>query len=140
MADATPALRRLWNIGAKVVDVGAEAAFLERLGGRKRLHEGQGAPDEYAFVDVGATRVLLTTTPIYEGKLGAPMPAGWTHTVFEAGGDHADTCRRIEVAGAEPLMKSRRLEAGYGKRDVAFFRSPGGLIFEALHIIEDHMD
>lgn len=30
----------------------------------------------------------------------------------------------------------RSLEGGFGKRIVAFFESPGGLVFEALKIIE----
>lgn len=143
MADQARPLRKLWNIGAKVTDVESEVAFLERLGGRRRLHEnlpGPNGPIEYAFVDIAQTRVLLTPTPVYEAALGRSITPGWAHAVFTVGDDHAAECARIEQAGAKPLTEPRQFEAAFGRRDVAFFQSPGGLIFEALHIIEDRMD
>jgi catechol 2,3-dioxygenase-like lactoylglutathione lyase family enzyme len=142
MASAPPTLGRLWNIGAKVADVAAEAEFLGRLGGRLRMHEtlpGLEGPIEYAFVDIGSTRLLLTPTPVYEQALGRPVSPGLAHAVFEVT-DHTSACRAIEAAGARQLTAPRRLEAGFGTRDVAFFESPGGILFEALHIISDRLD
>lgn len=135
-------LGKLWNIGAKVTDVGAEAEFLQRLGGRLRMHEtlpGLDGPIEYAFVDIGSTRVMLTPTPVYEKALGRSVIPGLAHAVFTVA-DHAAACEAIEAAGARPLTAPRVIEASFGVRDVAFFSSPGGIIFEALHIIEDRMD
>ena len=140
MADR-PVLGNLWNIGCKVADVGTEVTFLERLGGRLRLHEtlpGLDGPIEYAIVDLGSTRILLTPTPVFESRLGRPLAAGLTHAVFEVD-DHAAACATIERAGARPLTPPRTLQAAFGRRDVAFFESPGGLVFEALRIIEDRL-
>jgi catechol 2,3-dioxygenase-like lactoylglutathione lyase family enzyme len=142
MASDAPTLGRLWNIGAKVDDVAAEARFLGRLGGRLRMHEtlpGLEGPIEYAFVDIGSTRLLLTPTPVYEKALGRTVSPGLAHAVFEVA-DHARACEAIEAAGARPLVAPRVLEAGFGKREVAFFESPGGIVFEALHIISDRLD
>lgn len=142
MSSDTPVLGKLWNIGAKISDVDAEAKFLQKLGGRLRMHEtlpGLDGPIEYAFVDIGSTRVLLTPTPVYEPALGRPVSNGFAHAVFSVT-DHPAACETIEAAGARQLTAPRVLEASFGRREVAFFESPGGLIFEALHIIEDRMD
>jgi catechol 2,3-dioxygenase-like lactoylglutathione lyase family enzyme len=142
MASDAPTLGRLWNIGAKVTDVAAEARFLSRLGGRLRMHEtlpGLEGPIEYAFVDIGSTRLLLTPTPVYEKALGRTVPPGLAHAVFEVA-DHQEACEAIKAAGARPLTAPRVLEAGFGAREVAFFESPGGLVFEALRIISDRLD
>ena len=106
------------------------------------MHEtlpGLDGPIEYAFVDIGSTRLLLTPTPVYEQALGRPVSPGLAHAVFEVT-DHTSACRAIEAAGARQLTAPRRLEAGFGTRDVAFFESPGGILFEALHIISDRLD
>ena len=137
-----PLLGPLWNIGIKVADVGTEIEFLERLGGRLRLHEtlpGLDGPIEYAIVDLGSTRLLLTPTPVFEPSLDHPVVPGLSHAVFEVA-DHATACAAIEAAGGRPLTPPRIIEAGFGRREVAFFESPGGLVFEALHILEDRLD
>lgn len=137
-----PLLGRLWNIGIKVADVRAEVEFLGRLGGRLRLHEtlpGPDGPIEYAIVDLGSTRLLLTPTPVFEPSLGRSVPDGLSHAVFEVD-DHAAACAAIQSAGARPLTAPRVIGAGFGRREVAFFESPGGLVFEALHILEDRLD
>jgi hypothetical protein len=91
------------------------------------------------MVDLGTTRLLLTATPVYEPALGRSMSPGLAHAVFEVE-DHATACAALEAAGARPLTAARTIEAGFGRREVAFFESPGGLVFEALHILEDRLD
>ena len=142
VGDDAPVLGNLWNIGIKVADIAAEIAFLERIGGRVRLREtlpGLDGPIEYAMVDLGSTRLMLTPTPVYELALGRPMTPGLAHAVFEVD-DHAGACATLEAAGARPLTRPRTIEASFGRREVAFFESPGGLVFEALHILEDRLD
>jgi hypothetical protein len=72
---------RLWNIGIKVADVRAEAAYFVALGGRLRLHERLATPDgefEYALVEFGGTRLFLTPTTVFEDRLAEPVPHGLT--------------------------------------------------------------
>jgi hypothetical protein len=128
----------LWNIGCKAPDVKAEADFLQRLGGTLRLHEtlpGAAGPVEYAILEFGGTRVLFTPDPVFSGALDHELHPGLTHAVFEVE-DHAAACAAALRAGARQLTEARVFEAGFGKRRVAFFQSPGGLVFEALKIIE----
>ena len=131
----------LWNIGCKVVDIEGESDFLQRLGARVRLREKLPAPTgpvEYAMLDFGGTRVFLTHHPVFEDALGYEPRPGLTHAVFEVD-DHDAACSAALAAGARQLTDSRVLEAGFGKRRVAFFQSPGGLVFEALKIIESRI-
>ena len=133
-----PVLGPLWNIGCKIEDLAAEIRFFERLGARLRLDEtlpGLTGPIEYAILELGGTRILLTPTPVFESALGYDLRPGLTHAVFEVE-DHEDAIRRITEAGARPLTEPRSIEAGFGRRRVAFFQSPGGLVFEALKIDE----
>lgn len=137
-ARSRPALGPLWNIGCKATDVGSEAEFLQRLGARLRLHEtlpGVAGPVEYGLLELGGTRILLTPTPVFEAALGYELRPGLTHAVFEVE-DHDTACAAAVSAGARQLTDARVFEAAFGKRRVAFFQSPGGLVFEALEIIE----
>jgi catechol 2,3-dioxygenase-like lactoylglutathione lyase family enzyme len=134
-ADLKPAesrFRSLWNIGCKATE------FLQRLGARLRLHETLPAvsgPIEYAILEFGGTRVLFTPDPVFSGAVDHELPPGLTHAVFEVD-DHDAACAAALRAGARQLTQARVFEAGFGKRQVAFFQSPGGLVFEALKIIE----
>jgi len=130
--------RSLWNIGCKTTDVRGEAEFLRRLGARLRLHETLPAvsgPIEYAILEFSGTRVLLTPDPVFSGALDHELHPGLTTAVFEVD-DHDAACSAALAAGARQLTEARVFEAGFGKRRVAFFQSPGGLVFEALKIIE----
>lgn len=132
-----PVLGPLWNIGCKTPDVAAEIRFLQQLGANLRLHEtlpgphGEAIP--YAILELGGTRILLTPAPVFEAQLGHELAPGLTHAVFEVA-DHEAAIQAITAAGARPLTAPRSIEAGFGRRRVAFFQSPGGLVFEALKI------
>jgi predicted enzyme related to lactoylglutathione lyase len=58
-----------------------------------------------------------------------------THAVFEVA-NHREACEAVLLAGGRLLMEPREIEAGFGRRLIAFFESPGGLVFEVLKIIE----
>jgi catechol 2,3-dioxygenase-like lactoylglutathione lyase family enzyme len=129
---------RLWNVGIKVKDVQAEADYFVRLGGRLRLHEKLTTPDgafEYALLEFGGTRLFLTPTTVFEHCLPAPLSEGLTHAVFEVD-DLERELERLRAAGTEVLIPPLEISAALGSRRIAFFRSPGGLVFEVMQIRE----
>ena len=129
---------RLWNIGCKIADVEAEIAFYVGLGGRLMLHEKLETPDgeaEYAIVLFGGTRLFLTPKPIFEDRLEAERQPGLTHAVFEVEALEKEAARLV-AGGAEMLIPPTDIGAGFGRRRIAFFRSPGGLVFEVMQIQE----
>ncbi len=122
----------------KVADVAAEIDFYVGLGGRLMLHEKLKTPDgeaEYAIVAFGGTRLFLTPKPIFEDRLEAPPPDGLTHAVFEVA-DLGPEVQRLQAGGATMLIPPTDIGAGFGTRRIAFFRSPGGLVFEVMEIKE----
>jgi catechol 2,3-dioxygenase-like lactoylglutathione lyase family enzyme len=129
---------KLWNIGVKVRDVGAEIDFYVSLGGRLMLHETFATPEgeaEYAIVLFGGTRLFLTPKPVFDKHLEAPAPYGLTHAVFEVAA-LAPEVARLTAKGVEVLIPPIEISAGFGTRRIAFFRSPGGLVFEVMEIKE----
>src|SRR5918997_1019858 len=129
----------LWNIGVKVADVAAEADFYVALGGRLLLHEFLPTPAgevEYALLEFGGTRLFLTPKPIFEDRLAAPSPVGLTHAVFEVA-DVDREVERLEALGTELLIPPLDISAGFGSRRIAFFPSPGGLVFEVMQIEQE---
>jgi catechol 2,3-dioxygenase-like lactoylglutathione lyase family enzyme len=129
---------KLWNVGVKVADVAAEIDFYVALGGRLMLHERLATPEgeaEYAIVAFGGTRLFLTPKPIFEEHLEAPPPGGLTHAVFEVAALEPEA-KRLAALGVEVLIPPMEISAGFGTRRIAFFRSPGGLVFEVMEIKE----
>jgi catechol 2,3-dioxygenase-like lactoylglutathione lyase family enzyme len=129
---------RLWNIGTKVKDVQAEVDYFVELGGRLRVHERLTTPDgefEYALVDFGGTRLFFTPKTVFEDRLPSPPPEGLTHAVFEVN-DLEKELERLLAVGTEVLIPPMEISAGLGSRRLAFFRSPGGLVFEVMQIRE----
>src|SRR5581483_10245736 len=129
---------RLWNIGVKVADVDAEVAFVVALGGQVLIRERLPTADgdvEYALVQLGDTRVFLTPKPIFEDRLEEPAPAGLTHAVFEVP-DLECEVERLKALGTQVLLPPMEISAAFGSRRIAFFRSPGGLVFEVMQIHE----
>jgi catechol 2,3-dioxygenase-like lactoylglutathione lyase family enzyme len=127
---------RLWNIGVKVADVAAEIAFYLSLGGRLMLHERLQMPDgeaEFAIVTLGDTRIFLTPKPLFEDRLETPPPHGLTHAVFEVEALEPEVAR-LRSLGAKVLIAPTEIGGGFGTRRIAFFRSPGGLVFEVMEI------
>ena len=129
---------RLWNIGVKVKDVQAEADYFVALGGVLRVHERLTTADgqfEYALVDFGGTRLVLTSRTVFEDRLPSPLGEGLTHAVFEV--DDLDReIERLQGLGTEVVAPPVEISGGLGSRRIAFFRSPGGLIFEVMQIRE----
>ena len=130
---------QLWNLGMKVEDVEREAEFLVSLGGkvlfRERLTTAAGEID-YALVAFGGTRVFLTPRTVFEDALSGPLHIGLTHAVFEVEKLEPEV-ERIKALGTEMLLPPTEITAAFGTRRIAFFRSPGGLVFEVMEIVEE---
>jgi len=132
---------KFWNVGMKVTDVAAEAAYFVRIGGRLRVHERLQTPDgtfEYALVDFAGTRLFLTSRTVFEDRLPTPLAPGVTHAVFEVA-DVDGTLAELVEAGTEVLLPPIEIRAGLGSRRLAFCRSPGGAVFEVMQIRESHV-
>jgi catechol 2,3-dioxygenase-like lactoylglutathione lyase family enzyme len=129
---------RLWNIGIKIADLDSEIAYLTAIGASlllREIFEGPDGPSEYALLEFGGTRLFLTPRTVFEAKLGQELAPGLTHAVFETR-DFARDYARIAGQGSEVLIPPTDIEAGFGRRRIAFFRSPGGLVFELMQIDE----
>ncbi len=128
---------KLWNLGAKVADVDAEAAFLVALGGRLLIREKAKTPAgevDYAIVALGDTRLLLTPKTVFEDALANPLQPGLTHAVFEVP-ELEPEIQRIRALGTEELLPPTEISARFGTRKIAFFRSPGGIVFEVMQVL-----
>ena len=129
----------LWNIGMKVDDMDSEIAFWQEIGAKLVLREMFTAPDgeevDYAFVEFGGTRIFLTPKTVFEDKLGHRLMPGLTHAVFEVE-DLDQEYERLTGMGLEVLVERVEISAAFGSRRLAFFRSPNGMVFELLQILE----
>lgn len=137
-----PGLGQLWNIGCKTTDVAGEATFLQRLGARAVLHEalsGPAGPVEYALLELGGTRIVLTPTPAFESSLDYDLRPGLTHAVFEVNDPDAIVAEAT-AAGGRRITEARTIEGGFGRRRIVFLQSPGGLVFEAFRTLEQAGD
>jgi catechol 2,3-dioxygenase-like lactoylglutathione lyase family enzyme len=66
------------------------------------------------------------------------LPCGIVHLVYTTG-DFASEVRAAEDAGARMLLDPAEIFGGFGRRKIAFFRSPGGMIFEIIEIMENRV-
>ena len=136
-------IKALWNIGVKTADLEADLAFLERVGAtvvlRDALPVDGGETLAYAIVRLGGVRLLLFPNVIFEDKIPGGVNPGLTHAVFEVDDIQAEY-DRIQGLGGEALIAPTLAEAGFGSRQIAFFRSPGGLVLEIIQILENKVD
>ena len=79
---------------------------------------------------LGGERILLFQHPVYEEELAQPMHYGLTHAVFEV--DNLDKVLDDYAShGVRPIWGPKEVSASFGRRRIAFFRSPSGFVFEA---------
>ena len=130
----------LWNIGLKTTDLDSELSFLTRLGAtliqRAAIPVDDGAELEYAIVRLGGVRLLLFPNVIFEDQVPGGVAPGLTHAVFEVT-DLDTEYARICALGAQVLIEPQLIQAPFGTRRLAFFRSPGGMVFEVMQILEN---
>jgi catechol 2,3-dioxygenase-like lactoylglutathione lyase family enzyme len=129
---------RIWTLGAKVADVDAEIAFVERLGGELVLDDRipfAGREFRVPLLRFGDRYLHIAEQMVYEDALDAPLAGGLCHVVFEVEDLEASRQRALD-AGATEVTPPAHVKAGFGVREVAFLRSPGGILFELVWIVE----
>ncbi len=131
-------IKHLWNIGLKILDLDTELKFLEQMGATIVLRDtlpADGDALEYAIVRLADVRLLLFPSVIFENAVPGGVAPGLTHAVFEVDDVEAEFAR-IKGLGAEVLLEPTFAKAGFGSRRIAFFRSPGGMVFEVMQVLE----
>lgn len=126
-------LKDLWNIAIKVRDLDAELEFLKRCGATDVVRDSvlNGDQNEgFAMLRLGGERILLFQHPVYEEELAQPMHYGLTHAVFEVD-DLDKVLEDYASQGVRPIWGPKEVSASFGRRRIAFFRSPSGFVFEA---------
>jgi catechol 2,3-dioxygenase-like lactoylglutathione lyase family enzyme len=131
-------IKELWNVGLKVNDLDGEVAFLREVGATLVLRERVamvGEEREYAIIVLGGVRMLLFETVVFENLVSGGVRPGLTHAVYEVDDLDAEYTR-IHALGAEVLIEPTEVSAAFGRRRLAFFRSPGGFVFEVMQVLE----
>ncbi len=130
---------RIWTLGAKVPDLDREIAFVRALGGELVLDDRipfHGEKFRVPLLRFGDKYLHIAERMVYEAELSAPLGNGLCHVVFAVEDLEAARDRAL-AAGAHEIAAPTRVSAGFGTRDVGFFRSPGGILFELIRILED---
>jgi catechol 2,3-dioxygenase-like lactoylglutathione lyase family enzyme len=131
-------IKDLWNIGVKVNDIGREIDFMQKVGAEVVLRDHlsmAGQQREYAILALGGVRMLLFGSVVFEDRVEEPIAPGLTHAVYEVDDLNAEYVR-IRGLGAEVLIEPTLIAAAFGSRRIAFFRSPGGFVFEIMQVLE----
>lgn len=126
----------LWNVGLKASNLDAEVNFFKSLGAHDLVAErsGKNRAGAYTLLDFGGTRLFVTPEPIFENRLARPLVDGLTHIVFEV--SHLSASEKlVTAAGGSTLIEPHRISAAFGTRDIAFFESPCGTVFELMTTI-----
>ena len=128
----------LWNIGIKVEDLDAEISFFQELGAKllsrgSRIREDGEHP--HALLEFGGTRLFLTPKPVFQEALSQPLMPGLTHAVFEVD-DLDEAYQQLIALGTEVLLEPLEIRTDFGSRRISFYRSPNGLVFEVMQILE----
>jgi catechol 2,3-dioxygenase-like lactoylglutathione lyase family enzyme len=129
-------LTGLWTIGVKVPDLEQELAFHQAAGNQVVLDESlviDGTSYRIPLIKMGDKYLHLAERMVFETDLGVELSFGPTHLVYVSDDFDADVAR-FAGAGAVAIRKPVEVSAQFGRRRVAFFRSPGGLIFEIAKI------
>jgi catechol 2,3-dioxygenase-like lactoylglutathione lyase family enzyme len=132
-------LTRLWTIGVKVPDLEKELAFHRQMGNSVVLDETlelDGQRFRLPLIRMGDKYMHIAEKMVYESLLGQAMPFGITHLVYRSNSFDEDVLTAVG-AGATALREPATISAGFGDRRVAFFRAPGGWIFEIIEVLRD---
>ena len=109
--------------GVRVVDPAPEVRSLDSTEFRVPL------------LRLGDKYLHIAEEMVYERRLAEPLPSGLCHVVFQV--DELVRARDAALAaGATEIAPVSRVSAGFGTRDVAFLRSPGGILFELINVVE----
>ena len=132
--------RVFWNVGMKSPDMDGEIEYWEKLGAKLLVRETLQVPGgegtiEYSMLEFGGTRIFLSPTTVFEDKIPHDLNPGITHAVFETD-DIERECEKLRELGTEVLIEPVEVDAALGRRIISFWRSPNGLVFEVMQILE----
>ncbi len=129
---------KLWALGAKVGNVDREVAFLTGIGGELVLDEvlpfaGKGY--RIPLLRFGDKYLHVGEAMVYEDQLAGPLGFGFCHAVLKV--EDLGPARRAALEnGATEVLPVAHVDAQFGVREVAFLRSPGGLLIELAEMSE----
>jgi hypothetical protein len=132
---------KLWAMGAKVDNVDREVGFLTSIGGRLVLDEvlpfaGRGF--RIPLLRFGDKYLHVGEAMVYEDKLPDPLRAGFCHVVMKVG--DLEPARKVALEnGTTEVVPVAHVDAQFGVREVAFLRSPGGLLIELAEMSEQRV-
>ena len=134
-------LTRLWTIGVKVPDLEKELEFHRQIGNSVVLDETlevNGERFRIPLIRMGDKYMHLAEKMVYESLLDKPLPCGITHLVYRSNSFEEDVRIALD-AGSTLVGDIATISAGFGDRRVAFFRAPGGWIFEIIQVLKDRV-
>jgi hypothetical protein len=97
-----------------------------------------GKPQYQALVRVGDKYIVLAERWGFEKSLPQELGYGATHMSHSVDDIDAAVKTALE-AGARLLHGPDEIEGGFGRRRVACFQSPGGMIFCLFQVIENRV-
>jgi catechol 2,3-dioxygenase-like lactoylglutathione lyase family enzyme len=130
---------KIWSFGCKVPDLDGEIAFFQAIEGSVVV-EDRLTIDHREFrlplIRWGDKYLHLFEHAVYEHRLSQPLSNGIAHVVMEV--DDLDGLRRraLSAGATEVAPMAWNQVAKFGRRDVAFLRSPGGILFELIRVHE----
>jgi hypothetical protein len=134
-------LTRLWTIGVKVPDLEKELEFHRKIGNSLVLDETlevNGQRFRIPLIRMGDKYMHLAEKMVYESLLDQALPCGITHLVYRSNSFDEDVRIALD-AGSTLVGDIATISAGFGDRRVAFFRAPGGWIFEIIQVLQDRV-
>ncbi len=131
--------KTLWNVGMKCPDLEAELEFNRRMGHEIVIEKEPvtiGGKEQFqALVRIGDKYMVLAEEWGLEQFLPDEFAYGATHMSHSV--DAIDSAVEQALgAGATLLHGPDEIEAQYGRRIVACFRSPGGMVFCLFQVLE----
>jgi hypothetical protein len=90
------------------------------------------------LVRLGDKYVHIGENMVYEDRLPEPLGYGLCHLVMRVADVGPARAAALEN-GATEILPVSRVDAQFGTRDVAFLRSPGGLLIELAQVHEDRV-
>ena len=134
--------KRLWNVGMKCPDLEAEVAFRRatehEIVIEKETVVMEGKEQSPALIRVGDKHPVVAEHWGLEKALPEPLAYGATHMSHSV--DDLDAEIDAALAGGATLPHGPdEIEGGFGRRRVACFRSPGGMVFCLFRVIADRV-
>ena len=132
-------LKGIWTVGVKVPNLERELDYHRALGNEVVLDEKLELDGEFfrlPLIKVGDKYTHIAEKMVYEAFLDDPLPCGIMHLVYVTTDFDADRKRAVE-AGAVEFHEPVEASAEFGRRRVAFLKTPSGYVVEYIDIIEN---